>query len=434
MEALTAEDLAILDLESPTIAGHTCKVAVLDGGRGGPPTIEEVRAHVASRLPRVPRCSQRLALGPVPSWTDPEPIAIDQHVRPAPGGVLDVAVAQAMTSRLDRGRPLWDLGVVPDAGSGQWAVIWRVHHAMADGMTMMRWASDLLWDEPPADPPIVPHAPAGSIGASDTSATRSDAAGAARSGLLPAMGSVARTALSLGRELRPVPRPGPFGGHVGRRRQAAFAHCTLEDLRAIEHSAGRGVTINDVILAAVAGALRHWCVRHGTRLEGARVKVPVSMHVAGPTAGDTANRDSFMFVDLPLREPDPVARLRAVNRETRERKTRHDAEAVYDVLDALERVAPPLATVATRLLMNPREFTLNVSNVPGPRSGVRVLGREVRNLYSFAEVAERHPVRIAAVSLGHAMQFGILADPDLVPGAGALAVGIEGSIAELLAA
>jgi len=95
-------------------------------------------------------------------------------------------------------------------------------------------------------------------------------------------------------------------------------------------------------------------------------------------------------------------------------------------------VAPPLAGVAERLLVNPREFTLNVSNVPGPRSEISVLGRPVRNLYSFAEIAERHPVRIAAVSLCDTMQFGVLTDPELVPGTDTLATGIEASIVELL--
>ena len=88
--------------------------------------------------------------------------------------------------------------------------------------------------------------------------------------------------------------------------------------------------------------------------------------------------------------------------------------------------------MAEGLLANPREFTLNVSNVPGPRSEISVLGRRVRNLYSFAEVAERHPVRIAAVSLCSTMQFGVLTDPDIVPGGDTLAAGIELSIADLL--
>jgi len=415
MEALTAADVAILEMESPTIAGHTCKVIVLDAGVV-PPTIDDLRSHVSDRLARVPRCCECLVPGPTAMWTDPVPVPIHEHVRLAPEGEdLPAAVARAMTGRLDRGRPLWDLELLPSVGDGQSALVWRVHHAMADGMTMMHWASDLLWDEPPQSPHaakvVEPPAP---------------------TPLVSSVAAAARTVLSVGRELRPARRAGPFGGRVGNRRQAAFARCSLEDLRKIEHSVGNGVTVNDVVLAAVAGALRQWCVHHDAVLDGVRVQVPVSMHVHWPDAADLGNRDSFLFVDLPLDEPDPVGRVHAVNRETRELKRHHDAEAMYDVLGALERVAPPLAGVAERLLVNPREFTLNVSNVPGPRSEISVLGRRVRNLYSFAEIAERHPVRIAAVSLCDTMQFGVLTDPELVPGTDTLATGIEASIVELL--
>jgi WS/DGAT/MGAT family acyltransferase len=417
MEALTAEDVAILDLESPTIAGHTCKVIVLDTGTE-PPTIDDVRAHIADRLTRVPRCCECLTPGSPAMWTDPVPVALAEHVRLAPDGEdLRGAVARAMSGRLDRSRPLWDLELLPSAGDGQSALVWRVHHAMGDGMTMMHWASDLLWDEPPQSP----HA--AKVVEPPT-----------RIPLVSSVAAAARTVLSVGRELRPARNAGPFGGRVGSRRHAAFARCSLDDLRTIEHRAGKGVTVNDVVLAAVAGALRQWCIHHDAALDGVRVQVPVSMHVHGPDAADLGNRDSFLFVDLPLDEPDPVGRLHAVNRETRERKLHHDAEAVYDVLGTLERVAPPLAGVAERLLVNPREFTLNVSNVPGPRSEISVLGRRVCNLYSFAEIAERHPVRIAAVSLCDTKQFGVLTDPDLVPGTDTLAAGIQTSIDELLSA
>jgi diacylglycerol O-acyltransferase / wax synthase len=417
VELLTPEDTAILDLESPTIAGHTCKVVIFETGTVRP-DIDLLRSHVEDRLNRVPRCCERLSFDPEPAWADPAPVAIDQHVRLAADGEdLSGAVARAMSGRLDRSRPLWDLVLLPDAGDGRSALVWRVHHAMADGMTMMRWASDLLWDEPPTA------APAAKVAAPPTPTS-----------LASAVAGVARTALSLGKELRPAREAGPFGGRVGTRRQAAFARCSLSDLRTIEHGVGNGVTVNDVVLTAVAGALRTWCERHGSALEGVRVKVPVSMHVHGPDAADLGNLDSFMFVDLPLDEPDPVARLHAVNSETRERKTRHDAEAVYDVLGAVEKVAPPVARVAERWLTNPREFTLNVSNVPGPRSPISVLGQPVEHLYSFAEVAPRHPVRIAVVSLCDAMQFGVLTDPDLVPRSDTIATGIESSIEELLSA
>ncbi|TMK86504.1 MAG: hypothetical protein E6G57_12230, partial [Actinobacteria bacterium] len=139
------------------------------------------------------------ALDPNPAWTAPVPVDIAQHVRLAPAGEnLPDVVARAMAGRLDRRRPLWDLEVLPAAGDGQWALVWRVHHAMADGMTMMRWASALLWDEPPV--------------AARTAATPPDPQPAP---LFSTVAGAARTALSLGRELRPARRAGPFGGRIG---------------------------------------------------------------------------------------------------------------------------------------------------------------------------------------------------------------------------
>jgi len=419
VDALTSEDLAILNAESSTIAGHTLKIIVGEPTDAGAPTLEMVRSRVAERLDRVPRLRQRLAFDPKPAWIDDRSFSVDDHAHLVPAGesLVDRA-AVAMEGRLDRERPLWDIELLTDTGDGRWALLWRTHHAMADGMTMMRWSSDLLYDA----------APATAAAASKPGATTPKRANAVQ-----AVADAARTALSLARELRPLPTDGPFDGRVGNRRAVAFARCRLDDLRTIEHEAGQGVTVNDVVLAAVAGSIRRWCQEHGGALEKARAKVPVSMHHAGPHADD-GNRDSFLFVDLPLDEPDAQARLRAVNRESRERKTRHDADAVFEVLGTLDRLAPPLARLAGRMLQNPREFAVNVSNVPGPRDEVRVLGRRVSAMYSLAEIAERHPLRVSAVSLHDSMQFGFCVDPELVPGVETLATGVEDSVAELLEA
>src|SRR5205823_2700766 len=143
--------------------------------------------------------------------------------------------------------------------------------------------ADLFWDSRPEG--------------GRRSATPVPVSPAARRGATWAAG--ARTAVSVLRELRPSTGPTPFEGRVGRHRQVAFARCRLEDLRRIEHRAGEGVTVNDVVLATVAGAIRRWCRERGAPVEAARVKVPVSMHHEGPAADQPGNRDSFMFVDLP---------------------------------------------------------------------------------------------------------------------------------------
>jgi WS/DGAT/MGAT family acyltransferase len=421
-ERLGPEDLAILALESPTIAGHTCKTIVCDGPA---PDLDELRSHVFDRLTGAPRCCQCLSVEAdgAATWVDDPAFSIADHVRaaPDPEETLVTAVARAMSTRLDRGRSLWDVELHADVGEGRWALVWRVHHAMADGMTAMRWAGDLFWDdavEQPHGPAVPPMA---------------EPAAGARPGVVARGRALLKASMALARELKPSSAPGPFRRSVGTRRQVAFARCSLDDLRRVEHAVGGGVTLNDVVLSVVAGGIRQWSEAVDVSVGAARVKVPVSMHA--PSGTDAAgNRDSFLFVDLPVGEGDPLQRLSRVNRETAERKSHHDADTLYATLADLRRTVPPLATLATRLLMSQREFFVNVSNVRGPQSVLTVLGRPVRELYSVAEVAPRHPLRIAVTSLSGAMSFGLCADPDLVTGLDTLAAAIEASIAELVAA
>jgi hypothetical protein len=163
-----------------------------------------------------------------------------------------------------------------------------------------------------------------------------------------------------------------------------------------------------------------------------RVQVPVSMHHRGEAPGKLGNRDSFLFCDLPVSEPDPRARLAAINAETRQRKERHDAEELYSFFHSLSHIRP-LYRVASELASGPREFALSVSNVPGPKEPVHLLGRRVAELYSIAEPADRHALRASAVSLAGRMGFGFCTDPGVVPGVAELAAGVDASLQELRA-
>jgi len=188
------------------------------------------------------------------------------------------------------------------------------------------------------------------------------------------------------------------------------------------HDAGKAiadaVTVNDVVLSILAGGIRAWL---GAR-ESIRVKVPVSLHHAGDTLG---NHDSFFFVDLPVAEPDPVRRVLAINQETRERKLAGDAETLYRLgthHHLLEHWA-----------MSPHVFTFNVSNVPGPRGEVFVLGARLHRMYSLAEIAHHHALRVAVVSAAGSLSFGLCADFAAVPDLDGLSSGIHRAADELLA-
>ncbi len=123
--------------------------------------------------------------------------------------------------------------------------------------------------------------------------------------------------------------PSPLDRRIGPGRRVAFASAPLDDLKRIGKAHGEGITINDVVLAVVAGGMRVWLDRRQASERGISVKVPVSLHHHDAQADAHGNRDSYFFVDLPVAEPDPVRRLLAINRETADRKRHHDAETLY---------------------------------------------------------------------------------------------------------
>jgi diacylglycerol O-acyltransferase / wax synthase len=417
---LTAEDRSILALETETVAGHTCKVIVL----AEPIDASGLRTSIAARLPGVVPLHLRLAEADGrPCWVEEPVVDLSAHVvvdRPgeAVGDAgLRATVARVFEQRLDRARPLWRIDVVPRLECGGSALIWRLHHAVADGSTFMRIAQAVLWDAPPATAPaaVPPHR--GARPAGHQTGHRLDA--------LPALA-------------REVPHPWhrtPFNGHIDARRSVAFASVDLHALRRAARATDHA-TVNDAVLTVVSGGLRRWLESMHGRLGTIRVKVPVSLHqVPGPEAGDgeePGNRDSFFCLDLPLGPEDPVARLAEVRRSTRIRKQGHDAEHLDALMVRLGHV-PPLRGFAERVLAHPRSFALNVSNVPGPRRPVTVTGIPVRALHSLAEIREHHALRVAVVSLADRLHFGITADPTLVAGVDRLAADL-GAEAEALSA
>jgi diacylglycerol O-acyltransferase / wax synthase len=409
---LSSEDREILALESSTVAGHTCKVIALAPPA---PTLEDLRAEIGSRLDAAP--SLRLRLGGTeaePAWVADESFDIARHVagRPEPiaSAALPAEVSLLFAERLDRALPLWRIDVlgIDDGGA---ALVWRIHHALADGTATMRYARAVLLSA--AGPAAGAEAP--------SSAVHSDADDARRRAHLGAF---------IHREFARSRTRSPFDGRIGTRRHVAFGRAPLRPL----HDAAKqscGATLNDAVLAAVAGGLRHWVQEHHGRLGDVRVKVPVSLHNEGDDAG---NRDSFFSLGLPLNEPDPEARLAAVHAATTVRKAEHDAEEMDRLMRRLSSQSPALARLCGRLERNPRRFAVNVSNVPGPRDPMAVLGAPVVSIHSIAEIGERHALRVSVVSLAGTLYFGFVADPAIVDGLESMAAGVEREAAALIAA
>jgi WS/DGAT/MGAT family acyltransferase len=457
VERLSADDTRILRLESDVIAGHTLKMVLVDAPDGGEPlTLDLVRRRVESRLAGHRRARQRLAPTPLnlatPAWIDDTSFDIRHHVRLASEPVYNrddlVAYAgKAMAERLDHLRPLWCMDFAGPLDDGRSALVIRIHHCMADGVTALRMLSQLLWDDDSgAEPGEVTPWKASSEPA--TSRLLAAGAGSRMRDLGGALSAGARAAVSprrwratgrelmalpatLRRELWPLGADTAFDQRIGGDRELAFTSCSLADLKRVEHAAGEDVTVNDVVLAIVAGAIRRWLSTHDEPMEAMRVQIPVSMHHRDENADAFGNRDSFLFCDLPISEADPRARLEAINAETSSRKEHHDPAELYSFFHSLSHIRP-LYRVASELASGPREFALSVSNVPGPRDPVGLLGGNVAELYSVAEPADRHALRASAISLAGRMSLGFCTDPGAVPGVADLANGLDASLAELL--
>jgi WS/DGAT/MGAT family acyltransferase len=249
-----------------------------------------------------------------------------------------------------------------------------------------------------------------------------------------AAGEAVRLPGTVARELRRAGGDDPLDRPIGARRAVAFAALPLDELRRVGHAQPGHVTINDVLLALVGGGLRRWMIGHGAEPHALRVKVPVSLHARDAHPDALANRDSFICVALPLDEPDPVSRLRAVNAATVERKRRHDAETLDALFGALRHAGRPLARLAGRLAADPGTFALTVSDVPGPPETRWVAGARVERMLSLAEIGERHALRVTALSYAGTLGLGLCADPGAVDDLDALTAGIEDEARALLAA
>lgn len=410
---LSDEDLAILALECETVAGHTCKVLLLEDRVD----VRDLRASIGSRLDRAPELRQRLTeVDGALCWSSDDRLELGEHVFEDAGDPLDEAglrrrVAELFEQRLDRSRPLWRLDVLArERGS---ALVWRIHHALADGTTAMRVARAALWNEPEAG--RTRGAPAHAAGL----ATR-------RHG---------ERLLVLAHET-PRWHRSPFDGKIDARRAVAFASADLDRLHRIAADVC-GATVNDAVLTVVGGGLRRWLEANHCRTGPVRVKIPVSLHGADTNhadgAPDPGNRDSFFILDLPLGPADPAERLTRIHRATRARKQDHDAEQLDALMHELGKASPRLQRFADHVLAGPRSFALNVSNVPGPRGPIDVLGVPVTAVYSIAEIRERHALRIAVLSLAGTLRFGLCADPTLLGDVERLAAAIEQEAEELAA-
>jgi diacylglycerol O-acyltransferase len=158
----------------------------------------------------------------------------------------------------------------------------------------------------------------------------------------------------------------------------------------------------------------------------------VPVNVRGEKAGELGNRISFMFVDLPCDEPDPVRRVREIHAATSERKRAGEPQGASDVVRSLGFAPSPLRGLISRLVASPRAFNMTISNIPGPREPLYMRGCPLVEAYPVVPIADQHALSIGITTVGDSAFFGLYADPEALPYVDDLAGQLDDAIDELL--
>ena len=449
-ERLTAADTAFLRIETPHEPQHVGSLSVFAGAplrdASGRIRFDELRAHVAQRLHRVPRLRQRIMEVPYgqgrPVWVDDHEFDIDYHVRltalPRPGDdeQLSTLMGRLQSLALDRRRPLWEMWFVDGLADDEAALIIKTHHALGDGIANVDLAMALIDLEP--DPELDPPAPewtpkrtpspnrllADSVWEQwrrPARLTRSAMQALRDPG--PAFESAANV-VRAAKDFTTSSEPAPWNVPVSPHRRWVHADVEFDTVRQVR--AHRAVTVNDVVLAACSGALRRFLEDHADAVDDRVLKAMVPVSLRGEDEhGDTlGNRVSLMVVDLPVDDPDPLSRLDKVHAQCRELK----ASGLVDGAEVIVRIADgitPLAVPLTKLVSKRIPMNLVVTNIPGPPMPLYVRGSQIRRVYPYVEVIDNEGLTIAVVSYEDRLYFGLTSDRDVLADLGSIAQSIE---------
>jgi len=461
-QRLAQIDNSFLVYEDDTTAMHVASTQILEAaplrGSDGNIDVDRIVDYVVSRLHRIPRYRQRLMRTPLqghPVWVDDANFNVRYHVRhtalPRPGDErqLKRLAGRVFSQPLDREKPLWELWLVEGLDEDRLAMLAKVHHCMVDGISAAELLSQLLTPEPVAQvemPPAWSPRPApGTLQLGLDEVTR-----ALRAPILLAEGALrvardedhARHHLSerlraLGRLLVEGARivtPVPFNRPIGPYRRVDWWAMPIDRVREVRRRLGG--SLNDVVLATASGALARFLERcRGVDLDSLdfRVMAPVSVR-APEQAGTLGNRVSAWIVPLPLAERDPAARLRRIRETTQRLKKSSQALGAETLTRVTEWTGSTLLSVGARLMSIGTPFNMVITNVPGPRVPLYLLGSRMLETYPLVPLMGQLGLGLALFSYADRLSWGFSADWDLVPDLHDLVAAVEESFEELAAA
>lgn len=452
-------DAGFLYMETPSTHMHTLKIAILDPP-SGQIDLDDLGRWLVLRLDAMPALRRRVQPIPWalhhPVWVSDRPVDPRQHCfhhrlrDPGTMGELHEVIGRIAGTPLLRDVPLWELHLVEGLEGGKVAVVVKIHHALADGVA----ANAMLGNVADQNPLGSPH-PSPQVVDDHTPGARELAVLGLRDGVLRAFqlpGLLLRTVANLVRLARrersvdtDVPRPildtprTPFNTALTPRRSFATTSLPLADLKRVKTA--HGVTLNDVVLALVGGALRRYLLQRD-QLPGRTLTcaVPVSTEEAGGTPRLRGNLVSNLFTVLGTDQADPAARLQRIHRTTAEAKRVQQTLGAEMLRGWLEFSPPGPATLVMRAYSrlraarwHPAPVNVVVSNVPGPRQPVTIDGVPMTDVFSVGPILEGVGLNVTVWSYVDRMNITLLSCPDVLPDLDALTAELRPALDELLA-
>jgi diacylglycerol O-acyltransferase / wax synthase len=452
MEWMSPTDASFLHIEGPNTPMHIGGVSIFEGPA---PPFARLEEMVLGKLGAVPRYRQKVRFVPLglgrPVWVDDPHFNLGYHLRhsalPAPGTeeVLRRTAARIFAQHLDRRKPLWEIWMVEGVSENRWALLYKVHHCMVDGVS----ATDLMtvmFDDSPPQAPGERWQPAPEPTSAElvlNTLTRqtfnpSEQLRAVRAAVSQPRRSLAqaqalvRGVASAAGLLRPL-GASSLTGSIGPHRTWSTARVDLSDVKAIRSALGG--TVNDIVLTIVAGGLRELLRGRGEDIEGRDVPVLVPVSVRRPgERGVYNNQVSAMLPTLPVGTEDPVERLQSMRAQMDGLKESGQAVA-GEVLTSLSGFAPPLLlALGGRLAARSPNLGVQtgVTNVPGPQQPLQTLGRRMLESFPFVPLIGNVRISIAIFSYNGGVYFGVTGDYDSSRDTDVLTAGVERGVAELL--
>jgi WS/DGAT/MGAT family acyltransferase len=451
-DRLTGLDSSFLHLERGPAHMHVASTAIFEGP---PPEYDDLVEHIGSRLHLVPRFRQKLAFVPLgqgrPKWIDDPQFNIRYHLRhtalPSPGSEdqLRTLAARVFSQRLDRSKPLWEMWLVEGLAGNRFALVTKSHHCLVDGVSGVD-ITTVLFDAAP-DPEQAPEPPdwvakpepssAELLGEAllERATTPAEVVRGARA-LLRAPRHAVRAAADALEAAGAFAKAGlgapqsAFNVDIGPYRRFATVRADLDELKRIKNAAGG--TVNDVVLAVVAGALATFLRGRGysTHDLELRAMVPISVRAADEH-GALGNRVSSFMAPLPVGITDPVKRLEHVSKTMGDLKQSKQAVGATLLTELTDFAPPTIVGQAARLQSRQRFFNLVVTNVPGPQFPLYLRGRRLEAVFPMVPLAKRQGVCFGIMSYDGQVNFGLIGDYDAMTDLDLLAGDLETSITEL---